>query len=85
TIPAGSTPIPTTGGVSAGSSMDHAGQAAAAAPSSSVILAANKGKASMFGDDLAKKLQAELEAEFARQQEELAQKAQAESVASTAA
>nr|GFC24366.1 putative ribonuclease H-like domain-containing protein [Tanacetum cinerariifolium] len=40
TIPAGSTPIPTTGGVSAGSSMDHAGQAAAAAPSSSVILAA---------------------------------------------
>nr|GEV46506.1 putative ribonuclease H-like domain-containing protein [Tanacetum cinerariifolium] len=34
-----------------------------------------------LGEDLAKKLQAEQEAEFARQQEELAQKAQAKSVA----
>nr|GEZ08472.1 hypothetical protein [Tanacetum cinerariifolium] len=37
-----------------------------------------------LGEDLAKKLHAEQEAEFARQQEELAQKAQAESVASPA-
>nr|GEU78921.1 aminoacyl-tRNA synthetase, class 1a, anticodon-binding [Tanacetum cinerariifolium] len=36
TIPAGSTPIPTTGGISAGSSMDPAGQAAAATPSSTI-------------------------------------------------
>nr|GEW15071.1 hypothetical protein [Tanacetum cinerariifolium] len=101
TIPVGSTPIPTTGGVSVGSSIDPAGQAAAAAPSSSAIPAADKGKAPMVDDsiptyllteqeqvlknlhnyhlreDLAKKLQAEQEAEFARQQEELAQKAQA--------
>nr|GEZ29320.1 hypothetical protein [Tanacetum cinerariifolium] len=97
TIPAGSTPIPTTRGVSAGSSMDPAGQAvAAAAPSSSAIPTADKGKALMVDDsipadllteqervlknlhdyqlreDLAKKLNAEQEAEFARQQEELA-------------
>nr|GFA07743.1 hypothetical protein [Tanacetum cinerariifolium] len=76
--------------------MDPAGQAAAAAPSSSAISAADKGKAPMvddsipvdllteqervlknlhdyqLGEDLAKKLQAEQEAEFARQQEELA-------------
>nr|GEX55224.1 ribonuclease H-like domain, reverse transcriptase, RNA-dependent DNA polymerase [Tanacetum cinerariifolium] len=45
TTPAGSTPI------SAGSSMDPAGQAAAAAPSSA-IQAANKGKASMVNDSL---------------------------------
>nr|GEZ63028.1 uncharacterized mitochondrial protein AtMg00810-like [Tanacetum cinerariifolium] len=45
TIHAGSTPIPTTGGVFTGSSMDPAGQAAAAAPSSSAIPAADKGKA----------------------------------------
>nr|GFB77541.1 hypothetical protein [Tanacetum cinerariifolium] len=47
TIPAGSTPIPTTGGVSGGSFMDPAGQAAAAAPapSSSAIPAVDKGKA----------------------------------------
>nr|GEY00593.1 copia protein [Tanacetum cinerariifolium] len=106
TIPAGSTPILTTGGISAGSSMDPAGQAAVDAPFSSAIPAADKGKALMvddfipadllteqehvlknlhdyqLGEDLAKKLQAEQEAEFARQQEELAQKAQAESVAS---
>nr|GEU90001.1 hypothetical protein [Tanacetum cinerariifolium] len=82
TIPAGSTPIHTTGGVSAGSSMDPASQAADVAPSSSAIPAADKGKAPMLGEDLAKKLQAEQEAEFARQQEELAKKAQAESVAS---
>nr|GEY74689.1 membrane trafficking VPS53 family protein [Tanacetum cinerariifolium] len=109
TIHAGSTPIPTTGGVSAGSSMDPAGQAVAAAPSSSAIPVADKGKAPMvddsiptdllteqervlknlhdyqLGEDLTKKLQAEQEAEFARQQEELAQKAQAKSVASPAA
>nr|GEW76943.1 hypothetical protein [Tanacetum cinerariifolium] len=89
TIPAGSTPIPTTGGLSAGSFMDPVGQAAAAAPSSSAIPAADKGKAPMvddsipadflteqervlknlhdyqLGEDLAKKLQAEQEAEFA--------------------
>nr|GEX64072.1 xylulose kinase-1 [Tanacetum cinerariifolium] len=104
-----STPIHTTGGVSAGSSMDPGGQAATVAPSSSVIPAADKGKAlmvddsipadllteqeqvlknlhdSQLGEDLAKKLQAEQEAEFARQQEELAQKAQDKSVASPAA
>nr|GFA51211.1 hypothetical protein [Tanacetum cinerariifolium] len=56
---------------------------AAAAPSST-ILAADKGKAPMLGQDLAKKLHAGQEAEFARQQEELAQKAQAKSVASPA-
>nr|GEW76944.1 putative ribonuclease H-like domain-containing protein [Tanacetum cinerariifolium] len=103
TIPVGNTPIPTTRGVSAGSFMDLAGQAATAAPSSSTIPATDKGKAPMvddfilvdllteqertlknlhdyqLGEDLANKLQAEQEAEFARQQEELAQKAQAES------
>nr|GEW75988.1 hypothetical protein [Tanacetum cinerariifolium] len=53
TIPTGSTPIPTTGGVSAGSSMDPAGLAAAAAPSSSAIPAVDKGKAPMLlGDDV---------------------------------
>nr|GEZ42852.1 putative ribonuclease H-like domain-containing protein [Tanacetum cinerariifolium] len=104
TIPAVSTPFPYSGGVSASSSMDPADQAAAAAPSST-ILAADKGKAPMvddslhvdllteqkrilknlhdyqLGEDLAKKLHAEQEVEFARQHEELAQKAQAESVA----
>nr|GEX97821.1 JmjC domain-containing protein [Tanacetum cinerariifolium] len=104
TIPAGSTPIPSSGGVFAGCSMDHVSQAAAAP--SSTIPAANKGKAPMvddslptdllteqerilknlhdyqLGDDLAKKLYPKHEAEFARKQEELAQKAQAESVAS---
>nr|GEZ20892.1 hypothetical protein [Tanacetum cinerariifolium] len=102
TILADSTPIP------AGSSMDLTVQAAAAAPSST-ILAVDKGKAPMdtedslpadlltkqewilknlhdyqLREDLAKKLHAEQEAEYARQQEELAQKAQAESVASPA-
>nr|GEW70109.1 hypothetical protein [Tanacetum cinerariifolium] len=100
--------LPTTGGVSPGSSMDPAGQAAAAAPSSCAILAIDKGKSPMvddsipadllteqeqvlknlhdyqLGEDLAKKLHAEQKAEFARQQEELAQKAQAKSVASPA-
>nr|GEY01021.1 hypothetical protein [Tanacetum cinerariifolium] len=66
TIHVGCTPIPTSGGVSAGGPMDLAGQAAAA--TSSTILAADKGKAPM-------------EAVFARQQEELAQKAQAKGVA----
>nr|GFC70302.1 hypothetical protein [Tanacetum cinerariifolium] len=71
TIPAGSTTIPV------GSSIDTAVQAAAAAPSST-ISAADKGKAPMDTDDSL------LEAEFARQEEELAQKAQSESVASPA-
>nr|GFC98816.1 hypothetical protein [Tanacetum cinerariifolium] len=102
TIHVGSTPIPSSGGVSAG-----AGHAAIGAPSST-ILAADKGKAPMIdnslpadllseqecilknlhdyqlGEDLAKKLQAKQEAEFARQQEDLVQKAQAEGVASPA-
>nr|GEV02984.1 putative reverse transcriptase domain-containing protein [Tanacetum cinerariifolium] len=50
TILAGSTPILTTGGVCAGSFMDPAGQATAAAPSSSAILAVDKGKAPMVDD-----------------------------------
>nr|GEY85233.1 hypothetical protein [Tanacetum cinerariifolium] len=45
------TPIPSSGGVSAGSYMDLAGQAAAAAPSST-IPAADKGKAPMVDDSL---------------------------------
>nr|GEV14276.1 hypothetical protein [Tanacetum cinerariifolium] len=87
TIPTGITPIPTTGGVSVGSSMDPVGQAAAAAPSSSAIPAADKGKASMVDDSIHADLltEQEREAEFARKQEELKQKAQAESVASPAA
>nr|GEX31928.1 putative ribonuclease H-like domain-containing protein [Tanacetum cinerariifolium] len=52
TIPAGSTPIPTTGGVSAGSYMDPTGQASAAAPSSSTIPDADKGKAPMVNDSI---------------------------------
>nr|GEX05053.1 hypothetical protein [Tanacetum cinerariifolium] len=54
TIPAGSTPIPTTGGVSVGSSMDPASQAAAAAaaPSSTAIPAVDKGKAPMVDDSI---------------------------------
>nr|GEZ49955.1 retrovirus-related Pol polyprotein from transposon TNT 1-94 [Tanacetum cinerariifolium] len=70
TIPAGSTPIPSSEGVSAGSSMNPADQADVAAPSST-IPATNKGKAPMLGEDLAKKLHTEQEVEFARQQEEL--------------
>nr|GEZ87592.1 uncharacterized mitochondrial protein AtMg00810-like [Tanacetum cinerariifolium] len=50
TIPADSTPILTTGGVSAGSSMDPAGQAAAAAPSSSAIIGSRVCK--LLGDDV---------------------------------
>nr|GEY08513.1 aminoacyl-tRNA synthetase, class 1a, anticodon-binding [Tanacetum cinerariifolium] len=99
-IPAGSTPIPTTGGVSAGSSMDPTGQAAAAAPTGKALMVEDFIPADLLTEqervlknlydypleeDLAKKLQAEQEAEFARQQEELAQKDQAESVASPAA
>nr|GEW97984.1 hypothetical protein [Tanacetum cinerariifolium] len=81
----------------------------AAAPSSSIPNAADKGKAPMvdnsppvdlllehervlknlhnsqLGEELAKKIQAEQEAEFARQHEELAQKARAKSVASPTA
>nr|GFD12610.1 hypothetical protein [Tanacetum cinerariifolium] len=75
TIPAGSTPIP------AGSSMDPAGQAAS---SSSTITPTDKGKALMLGEELANKLHAEQEAEFARQQEELAQNAHSKKVASPA-
>nr|GEV78746.1 hypothetical protein [Tanacetum cinerariifolium] len=54
TIPADSIPIPTTGGVFVGSFMDPAGQAtaAAAAPSSSAIPAADKGKAPMIDDSI---------------------------------
>nr|GEY91259.1 hypothetical protein [Tanacetum cinerariifolium] len=74
-IPAGSITIP------AGSSIDPTVQAAAAAPSST-IPAADKGKAPMLGEELAKKLHAEQEEEFARRQQELAQKAQAKSVVS---
>nr|GFB06149.1 hypothetical protein [Tanacetum cinerariifolium] len=48
TIPTGSTPIPTTKGVSASSSIDPAGQATADAPSSSTIPAADKA----IGDDV---------------------------------
>nr|GFA14383.1 hypothetical protein [Tanacetum cinerariifolium] len=63
TIPTGSTTI------SAGSSMDTVAHATAAP--SSTIPAADKGKAPMLGEELAKKLHAKQEAEFARQQEEL--------------
>nr|GEX16524.1 ribonuclease H-like domain-containing protein [Tanacetum cinerariifolium] len=79
TTPAGSTPI------SAGSSMNPSGQVDAAAPSST-IPAADKGKAPMVDDSLPVDLltEKEREAEFARKQEELAQKAQAKSVASPA-
>nr|GEZ08664.1 hypothetical protein [Tanacetum cinerariifolium] len=52
TILAGSTPIPNTGGVFAGSFMDPASQAATAAPSSSAILAADKGKDPMVDDSI---------------------------------
>nr|GFC42440.1 hypothetical protein [Tanacetum cinerariifolium] len=52
TIPASSTPILTTRGVSAGSSIDLAGQADAAAPSLSAILDADKGKALMVDDSI---------------------------------
>nr|GFB60970.1 hypothetical protein [Tanacetum cinerariifolium] len=98
-VPVAATTIP------AGSSVDAAVDAAAA-PSSFIPTAADKGKAPMvddslpadllseqerilknlydsqLGEELAKKIHAEQEAEFARQLEELAQKAQAESVAS---
>nr|GEX58867.1 JmjC domain-containing protein [Tanacetum cinerariifolium] len=77
TIPAGSTPIPTTGGVSAGSSMDPASHVAAA-PSLFAILATNKGKDPMVDDSIPADLLTE-------QERELAQKAQDESVASPAA
>nr|GEV22678.1 hypothetical protein [Tanacetum cinerariifolium] len=73
-IPAGvRVPVATTT-IPAGSSVDAAVHAAAA-PSFSIPTTADKGKAPMVDDSLP-------EAEFARQQEELAQKAQAESVAS---
>nr|GEX27200.1 retrovirus-related Pol polyprotein from transposon TNT 1-94 [Tanacetum cinerariifolium] len=58
---AGSTPIPSSGGVSAGSSMDLAGQAAAAAAPSSTISAADKGKAPMVDDSLPADLLSEQE------------------------
>nr|GEX68121.1 hypothetical protein [Tanacetum cinerariifolium] len=98
-VPAAATTFPP------GSSVDAVVHTAAA-PSSSIHTASDKGKAPMvddsfladllseqelvlknlhdsqLGKELAKKIHAEQEAEFARQQEELAQKAQAESVAS---
>nr|GEY91802.1 uncharacterized mitochondrial protein AtMg00810-like [Tanacetum cinerariifolium] len=98
-VPAAVTTIP------AGSSVDVVIHVAAA-HSSSIPTAADKGKAPMvddsipadllskqervlknlhdsqLGEELAKKIHAEQEAKFARQQEELAQKAQAKSVAS---
>nr|GEX34006.1 hypothetical protein [Tanacetum cinerariifolium] len=52
TIPAGSTPISTIGGVFAGSFMDPTGQAAAVAPSLSAIPAADKGKDPMVDDSI---------------------------------
>nr|GEX22979.1 hypothetical protein [Tanacetum cinerariifolium] len=57
----------------------------AAAPSSSIPTTADKGKAPMANDSLPADIltEQEREAEFARQQEELAQKAQAERVASS--
>nr|GFB02600.1 hypothetical protein [Tanacetum cinerariifolium] len=87
TIPTGSTPIPTTRGVSASSFIDPAGQATADAPSSSTIPAADKGKAPMANDSIPANVltEQEREVEFARQQEELAQKAQAKSVSSPVA
>nr|GEZ90650.1 hypothetical protein [Tanacetum cinerariifolium] len=72
TIPAGSTPIPTIGGVFAGSFMDPTGQTAAAAPSSSAILVTDKGKALMVDDSIP--------ADILTEQEQ----AQVESVASLA-
>nr|GEX63417.1 aminoacyl-tRNA synthetase, class 1a, anticodon-binding [Tanacetum cinerariifolium] len=60
TIPAGSTPIPSSGGVSVGSSMDPAGHTVAAA-SLSTILAAGKGKAPMIDDSLPADLLSEQE------------------------
>nr|GEW90320.1 uncharacterized mitochondrial protein AtMg00810-like [Tanacetum cinerariifolium] len=81
TIPAGVRVPNVATTIPAGSSVDAAVYAAAA-PSSSIPTAADKGKALMLGEELAKKIHAEQEAEFARQQEELVQKAQAESVAS---
>nr|GEX70387.1 copia protein [Tanacetum cinerariifolium] len=60
TIPAGSTPIPSSGGVSAGSSMDPADQATAAAPSSTIPVA-DKGKAPMVDDSLPDDLLSEQE------------------------
>nr|GEU56689.1 uncharacterized mitochondrial protein AtMg00810-like [Tanacetum cinerariifolium] len=77
-VPAAATTIP------AAISVDAAIRAAAA-PSFSIPTAADKDKAPMLGEELEKKIQAEQEAEFARQQEELAPKAQTESVASPTA
>nr|GEX39226.1 ribonuclease H-like domain, reverse transcriptase, RNA-dependent DNA polymerase [Tanacetum cinerariifolium] len=98
-VPAAASTIPT------GSSVDAAIHAAAA-PSSFIPTAVDKGKAPMvddslpadllseqecvlknlhdsqLGEELAKKIHAEQEPEFTREQEELAQKAQAKSVAS---
>nr|GFB01494.1 hypothetical protein [Tanacetum cinerariifolium] len=98
TIPVGVRVPAATTTILAGSSVDAAVHAAAA-PSSSIPTAADKGKAPMvddslpadllseqeyvlknlhdsqLGEELAKKIHAEQEAEFARQQEELAQKA----------
>nr|GEW85747.1 uncharacterized mitochondrial protein AtMg00810-like [Tanacetum cinerariifolium] len=78
TIPAGSTPIPSFGA-------DDKGKAPMVDDSLLVDLLTEQERILknlhdyQLGEDLAKKLHAEQEAEFARQQEELAQKAQAES------
>nr|GEZ93137.1 hypothetical protein [Tanacetum cinerariifolium] len=107
TIPPGVCVLVAATTIPAGSSVDAAVHAAA--PSSFLPTAADKGKAPMvdnsppadlllehervlknlhdshLGEELAKMIQAEQESEFARQQEELAQKALAESVASPTA
>nr|GEZ09583.1 hypothetical protein [Tanacetum cinerariifolium] len=107
-VPAGAGISAAASTIPADSPMD-ASVHAAAAPSSSIPTAADKGKAPMvddsihadllseqervlknlhdsqLGEELAKKLHAKQEAEFARQQKELAQKAQAERVASSTA
>nr|GEY46493.1 copia protein [Tanacetum cinerariifolium] len=80
---AGFDTIPAGDGIPADAQTIPAGTAAAT-PFSSAISAADKGNAPLLEEDLAKKLQAELEAKFARQHEELTQKAQVKSVDSPA-
>nr|GEY59757.1 hypothetical protein [Tanacetum cinerariifolium] len=83
TIPAGVRVPVAASTIPATSSVDAAVRAATA-PSPSIPTATNKGKAPMLREELAKKIQAKHEV-FTRQQEELAQKAQAERVASPTA
>nr|GEZ40474.1 hypothetical protein [Tanacetum cinerariifolium] len=80
-VPAGACVSAAASTIPAGRSVD-AVVYVAAAPSSFIPTAADKGKAPMLGEELAKKFNAEQKAEFARQQEDLAQKAHAECVAS---